>query len=122
PWILPDMAGRLRDNIIASHWRSRVTEIRPGSVTLQNIDTGAERDTEVDWVLAMTGYTPNPWILNSLGVTIDPRTGIPCHNAETMETDVPGVFVVGVISAGYQANHVFIENGREHGQIGRAHV
>jgi thioredoxin reductase (NADPH) len=115
PWILPDMAGRIRENEITVYWRSRITEIHPGSVSIVNIDTAQESDIPVDWVLAMTGYTPSPWMLRSLGVSIDDATGIPAHNPDTMETDVPGVFVVGVISAGYQANHIFIENGREHG-------
>lgn len=115
PWILPDMAGRIRENQITVYWRSRITEIRPGSATLVNIDNNGKTDLDIDWVLAMTGYTPNPWILRSLGVAIDDATGVPAHNPDTMETDVPGVFVVGVISAGYQANHIFIENGREHG-------
>ncbi len=63
----------------------------------------------------MTGYTPDPWILRSLGVTIDPETGIPAHDPTTMETDVPGVFLAGVIAGGNRPNTIFIETGREHG-------
>ncbi len=49
------------------------------------------------------------------GVEIDPKTGIPRHDAETMETNVPGLYIAGVIAAGLDANKIFIENGRHHG-------
>jgi thioredoxin reductase (NADPH) len=48
-------------------------------------------------------------------VPIDPLTGIPAHDPETLETTVPGVFIAGVVVAGFDANKVFIENGRYHG-------
>jgi thioredoxin reductase (NADPH) len=63
----------------------------------------------------MTGYTPDARLLRRLGVPIDPVTGIPAHDRETMETAVPGVFIAGVVAAGNDANKVFIENGRDHG-------
>jgi thioredoxin reductase (NADPH) len=75
-----------------------------------------------DWVLAMTGYVPDPALLRSLGATIDPRTGIPAHDRGTMETDVPGVYIAGVIAAGYDANKIFIENGKFHGPLIADHI
>jgi thioredoxin reductase (NADPH) len=48
-------------------------------------------------------------------VPIDSKTGIPAHNPETFETSIPGLFIAGVVVAGYDANKVFIENGRYHG-------
>jgi thioredoxin reductase (NADPH) len=69
----------------------------------------------VDFVFAMTGYRPDPQLLHSLGVDIDVETGIPAHDPATMETNVPGVYIAGVIAAGFNANKIFIENGREHG-------
>jgi thioredoxin reductase (NADPH) len=63
----------------------------------------------------MTGYKPDPVLLRRLGVPIDPETGIPAHDPATMRTAVPGVFIAGVIAAGNDANKVFIENGRDHG-------
>ena len=53
--------------------------------------------------------------LASLGARIDRETGIPAHDPDTMQTDVPGVYIAGVLAAGYNANKIFIENGREHG-------
>lgn len=115
PWILPDIQGRLKAGEIQARWRTRVAEIRPRSVLLRSEDTGAVEELPNDWIFAMTGFSPDPRLLRTLGVSIDPETGIPAHDAETMETDVPGVYIAGVIAAGYDANKIFIENGREHG-------
>jgi thioredoxin reductase (NADPH) len=66
-------------------------------------------------VLALTGWRARPGMLRDLGVGIDEEIGIPTHDPETMETNVPGVFVAGVLAAGHNANKIFIENGKEHG-------
>lgn len=115
PWILPDLRGRIEKGEIQVRWRTRVAEIHPTSVILRSEDDGTTEELENDFVFAMTGYTPDPWILRSLGVTIDPETGIPAHDPTTMETDVPGVFLAGVIAGGNRPNTIFIETGREHG-------
>jgi thioredoxin reductase (NADPH) len=115
PWILPDIMNRIKSGEIGVHWRSRVAEVRARSVVLRSEETGALEELPNDWVFAMTGYVPDPSLLRQVGVTIDAQTGIPRHDRETMETDVPGVFIAGVVAAGYDANKIFIENGREHG-------
>lgn len=115
PWVQPEIAGRIRDGDIVFRGRSRVAEIRPESVVIRSEDTGALDEIPNDWVLAMTGYMPRRDLLNSLGVTFDAGTGIPTHDPDTMETNVAGLFIAGVITAGNNANKVFIENGREHG-------
>jgi thioredoxin reductase (NADPH) len=63
----------------------------------------------------MTGFAPNTGLLRASGVAIDPVTGIPAHDPDTLETPVPGLFIAGVVVAGFDANKVFIENGRYHG-------
>ena len=63
----------------------------------------------------MTGFAPSVELLRGTGIPIDPATGIPAHDRQTLETSVPGVFLAGVVVAGYDANKVFIENGRYHG-------
>ncbi|HEX7120412.1 MAG TPA: YpdA family putative bacillithiol disulfide reductase [Longimicrobiales bacterium] len=115
PWVLPDIQGRLRNGEIQARFRHRVAEIRPGSVLLRSEADGRVETLKNDFVFAMTGYTPDPWILRGLGVTIDPETGIPAHDPATMETDVPGVFLAGVVAGGNRPNKIFIETGREHG-------
>ncbi|MCI0432613.1 MAG: YpdA family putative bacillithiol disulfide reductase [Gemmatimonadetes bacterium] len=116
PWVLPDITARLRAGEIAARFRTRVAEIRDDAVVLRNEDTGALDTLANDWVLAMTGYTPDPVLLRQLRVRFDERTGIPEHDPETMLTSSPGVFIAGVIAAGNNANKVFIENGRDHGE------
>lgn len=115
PWVLPELRDRLRSGEIAVHWRTRVREIRPGSVVLVPEDRGETFELPNDWVFAMTGYHPDPSLLEGLGVPVDPESGAPEHDPDTMETPVPGVFVAGVLAAGKDANRIFIENGREHG-------
>jgi thioredoxin reductase (NADPH) len=113
PWILPDITNRLKNNEIVARWRSRVAEIRASSVVVES--DGVREEVAADFVFAMTGYRPDPTLLISLGVSIDEQTGIPAHDAATMQTNVPGVYIAGVLAAGYNANKIFIENGREHG-------
>ncbi len=115
PWVLPDITNRIKNGEITVRWKARVAAIRPDSVLLRLESTGALEELPNDWVLAMTGYTPDPTLARSLGVEFDALTGIPHHDPETMLTNVPGVFIAGVIAAGNDANKVFIENGRNHG-------
>ncbi len=116
PWVLPDIRNRVDSGAIPAHWRTRVLEIEPGRVRLGSLATGAESWIPNDFVLAMTGFRPDPRLLNALGVPIDAATGVPEHDPATMETSVEGVFLAGVLAAGYDANRIFIENGREHGE------
>src|SRR5687767_10025847 len=116
PWVRPDIEARLREGSIGALFHSRIAEILPDRVVLCNVQSGETSTLRNDWVLAMTGYTPDGTLLRSLGVTFDPGSGVPHHDPATMLTNVPGVFIAGVLSAGFHANRVFIENGRDHGQ------
>jgi thioredoxin reductase (NADPH) len=114
PWILPDVQNRMKEGNIAVRWNSRVRAIAPHEVT---IDTqGAISTLPADRVYVMTGFAPNVDLLRQIGVAIDPKSGVPAHDDATLETDVPGIFIAGVVVAGYDANKVFIENGRFHGE------
>lgn len=115
PWVAPDLQNRITEGHIATRWRSRVVAIEPSVVVLET-PHGAEQ-LAADHVYLLTGYTPEHELLRAVGATIDRGTGIPVHDPATMETDVPGVFIAGVISAGNDANRVFIENGRGHGEL-----
>ena len=117
PWVVPDITNRLDRGEIGVYWRHRVAEIRPGSVVLRHEDTGAETSIDNDFVVAMTGWRSDAKLLRSLDVRIDEQTGIPAHDPATMRTDVPGLYVAGVLAAGHDANKIFIENGREHGGL-----
>jgi thioredoxin reductase (NADPH) len=122
PWVVPDISNRLDRGEIPMFWNHRVAEVRWDSVLLRSEVDGSEKEIENDWVLAMTGWRPDPVLLRSLGVGIDLETGIPHHDPGTMETDVPGIYIAGVLAAGNNANKIFIENGREHGDRIATHL
>ena len=117
PWVVPDIKNRVEKCEIASFWRHRVKEILPASVRLGDEVGSCEVEVPNAWVIAMTGWHSDPSLLLELGVEIDPETGIPCHDPETMKTNVAGVFIAGVLAAGHDANKIFIENGSHHGDL-----
>ena len=117
PWVVPDITNRLERGEITPYWKHRAVEIRHDAVVLRHVDTGAETTIENDFVVAMTGWRADPAPLRALGVSVDEDTGIPAHDPATMETNVPGLYIAGVIAAGNNANKIFIENGREHGAL-----
>jgi thioredoxin reductase (NADPH) len=115
PWVRPDLEARVKDGTIVLHWNTRVTAIEGDAVMV-------ERDGESDRIPAhhvylMTGYTPRPELLATVGVSLDPVTGVPPHDPATMETPTRGVFIAGVLASGLDANKIFIENGRVHGPL-----
>ena len=122
PWVRPDIDNRIASGEIPMHWGSRVARLGPGTATIVRDEGGEATEVANDWVLAMTGWRPNRALLHGLGVETDPVTGIPTHDAATMETNVPGVYIAGVIAAGFNANKIFIENGREHGGLIAEHL
>jgi thioredoxin reductase (NADPH) len=113
PWVLPDFDNRVKEGSIAARWSTKITAIKSNVVVVQSPE-GEDR-IPADLVYVMTGFAPNVKLLDRIGVPIDPVTGIPKHDPETLETSVPGLFIAGVVIAGFDANKVFIENGRYHG-------
>ena len=117
PWVRPDIDNRIGSGEIVMHWGSRVASLGRRTATIVAEGSGAVTEVANDWVIAMTGWRPNRALLSGLGVATDPETGIPAHDPATMETTTPGVYIAGVIAAGFNANKIFIENGREHGAL-----
>jgi len=115
PWVVPDIQNRLKNEEILVYWGHRVAEIRDTTVVLQEERSGKTVEIPNDWVLAMTGWRPNRELLVKLGVEIDDGTGIPTHDQDTMESNKEGIYIAGVLAAGYNANKIFIENGKLHG-------
>ncbi|MEP6621151.1 MAG: YpdA family putative bacillithiol disulfide reductase [bacterium] len=113
PWVGPDFENRAKEGAIATRWDSRVVSIEPGVVVIRG--PGGEEDLAARFVYVMTGFAPNTDLLRDAGVPIDSTTGIPRHDPDTLETTIPGLFIAGVVVAGFDANKVFIENGRFHG-------
>lgn len=113
PWVLPDLTNRMKEGSISGRWDSRVTRIESDGVVISGPQ--GEEKLPATFVYVMTGFAPKVDLLEAVGVPIDRETGIPEHDPLTLETSVPGVFIAGVIVAGFDANKVFIENGRYHG-------
>lgn len=113
PWVLPEFEGVVRNGEVTMHFNTNVKEIREHEIVLER--NGQEEVLKNDFVFAMTGYHPDHAFIREMGVTIDEETGRPYYNPETMETNVQGLFIAGVIAAGNNANEIFIENGRFHG-------
>jgi thioredoxin reductase (NADPH) len=114
-WIMPDFRNRVSDGSIRVQFNSVVKEIRRDAVTIQSASSGAT-DVQADGVFILIGYLPDCQFLKSLGIEIDPETLAPVHDAASMETNVPGLYVAGGLVGGKFNNKVFIENGREHGK------
>lgn len=113
PWVLPDFVNRAKEGGIAVRWDRRVSGIESDSVVIVGL-SGEER-LPASFVYVMTGFAPMVDLLREANVPIDAQTGIPAHDPATLETSVPGLFIAGVVVAGFDANKVFIENGRFHG-------
>lgn len=116
PWILPEFDALVRKGIIRMEFQANVVSIGEESITYYN-EKREEKTIRADFVFAMTGYHPDYSFLAKMGVMIEKETGKPYFHEETMETNVPGLFIAGVIAAGNNANEIFIENGRFHGSL-----
>lgn len=114
-WILPDIENRIKNGEIKAHFQTIVTEIKPTSIRIRHLETGEESELPNDFVFALTGYHTDNDFLRSVGIEIDPETMKPKHNPETMESNVKGIYLAGVVIAGKETGKIFIENGRFHG-------
>lgn len=115
PWILPEFDSLVRKNVVNMEFNAEVNEITHDKI-IYTADNGL-KEVENDFVFAMTGYKPDHTFLKNAGISIDDESGRPYYDPETMETNVPGIYVAGVVAAGYNNNEIFIENGRFHGGI-----
>jgi thioredoxin reductase (NADPH) len=116
-WVLPDILNRVKEGSIAVRWRSTVRAITPTHVEVVSDPSGAVEMMLADAVLAMTGYHADTGLLQRLGVPVDPANGVPAHDESSMATTVPGCYLAGVIASGNDANRLFIENARGHGEL-----
>lgn len=114
-WILPDIENRIKSGEVKAYFETTVEEIKPASVLLRNLKTDEISEIANDFVFALTGYHADNDFLLSLGIRLDPETKQPAFDPETMESNVPGVYLAGVVTAGKDTGKIFIENGRFHG-------
>jgi thioredoxin reductase (NADPH) len=119
-WIRPNLVNRIKDGQITAYFDTTVTEIRSGSLLLETPE--GEREIANDWVLALTGYRPNYPLLERLGVAFEGPARKPVHNADTLETNRPGLYLAGTVCGGMDTSEWFIENGRVHARQIMAHI
>ena len=114
-WVRPDIMNRIKEGSIKAFTRSKVKEIRDSKVILDTPD--GEKTIENDWVLAMTGYKPNFSLLDQLGVqlSLDEKRQ-PCYDQTNQESNVPGVYLAGVVCGGLNTREFFIENSIVHAE------
>ncbi len=113
-WILPDFNNRVKNGEIAAYYNSEVESIALDSVTIRTPE--GTKTVANHFVFALTGYHPDFTFLESLGVRLEGRDQTPVCDPLTRESNVPGIYLAGVIVAGMRTNEVFIENGRFHGK------
>lgn len=113
-WILPDIENRIKNGEIKAYFNTSVSRIDPDTVTLETPE--GTRVVANDAVLAMTGYRPDFEFLEGLGVRIEGEYRCPACDPHSLESNVPGIYLAGVIIAGDKTNEIFIENGRFHGR------
>ncbi len=114
-WILPDIENRIRNGEIEAYFNSSVTEIAADYVVLHTPQGAVQ--VKNDFVFALTGYRPDYDFLTAMGIELSGEQCRPVCNPQTLESNVPGIYVAGVIVAGSRTNEIFIENGRFHGQL-----
>jgi thioredoxin reductase (NADPH) len=113
-WILPDIENRIKNHEITAHFQSCVERITEDAVTLSTPE--GSLTIRNDYVFAMTGYHPDFDFLSSLGIDLDGEDRCPACDPKSLESNVPGIYLAGVIIAGERTNEIFIENGRFHGR------
>ena len=119
-WILPDIENRIKNGEIKAYFNSSVGEILADHVVVYTPE-GVVR-AKNDFVFALTGYHPDYDFLRSMGIELSSEQCRPVCDPETLESNVPGIYVAGVIVAGSRTNEIFIENGRFHGQLIARHL
>lgn len=113
-WVKPDIENRIKNGEIDAYFRSTVQEIGVDFVNIKTPDGPVHLKN--DFVFALIGYHPDYDFLRALGMELSTEQNRPVCDPETLESNVPGMYVAGVIVAGSRTSEIFIENGRFHGK------
>ena len=117
-WIKPDIENRIKAGEVTAYFQSQVAEITPDTLLLET--PSGKLILKNDFVFALIGYHPDFDFLHALGIRSEGNDRMPVCDPVTLESNVKGIYLAGVIVAGKRTNEIFIENGRFHGrQIAR---
>lgn len=120
-WVRPDIINRIKEGHIKAYYHSEITEIKENEITFNSPD--GKKTIANDFVVALTGYKPNFELLNQVGISLSKDDKkLPYYNPETMESNVEGVYLAGVICGGMETHKWFIENSRIHAKLIAAHI
>ena len=115
-WVKPDIENRVKEGSIKAYFNSEVLEITPNFIIFKD-ENGTIHEIENDFVLALTGYLPNFKFLENSGIELQGDCLNPFYNQESMETNVPNLYLAGVVCGGKDTHLWFIENSRIHADI-----
>ena len=115
-WVKPDIENRINEGSITAYFNAEVLEITPSSIIIKDEHQNIQ-EIENDFVLAMTGYLPNFEFLKSTGIELQGDCLNPFYNEQTMETNVVGLYLAGVVCGGKDTHLWFIENSRIHAKL-----
>ncbi len=120
-WVRPDIINRIEEGSIKAYFNSEISEIEVAHVLIKTPE-GA-KSIPNDFVVALTGYRPNFQFLKSSGIELsDNELCLPSYNSETMESNIEGMYLAGVICGGMENHKWFIENSRVHAQFIANHI
>jgi bacillithiol disulfide reductase len=114
-WIKPDLENRIKAGTIRAIFSARILEITPASVVVDGPSGRVE--VPADAVFPLIGYEPDFALFEACGIRTDGENRVPVHDPETLESNVPGVYLAGAILGGLELGRIFIENSRHHAGI-----
>jgi thioredoxin reductase (NADPH) len=114
-WVRPDIINRIKEGSIKAYFNSTLAAIRKDEVDIDTPDGTITIPN--DFVMAMTGYKPNFDFLAKLGIKLSKEKFVPKYNPDTMETNIPGLYLAGVVCGGLDTHLWFIENSRVHADM-----
>ncbi|WP_432412910.1 YpdA family putative bacillithiol disulfide reductase [Rasiella sp. SM2506] len=119
-WVKPDIENRIKEGSITAYFEATISEIKETEVIIKTPE--GEITLPNDFVIALTGYRPNFAFLKSIGITLSEDKRIPTYNDETMESNIKGLYLAGVICGGTETHKWFIENSRIHAKLIANHI
>ena len=111
-WIKPDLENRIRSGAIRALFGSRVLEILPDAVRVQT--PRGEETVGADAVFPLIGYEPDFALFERCGIRLEGEGRVPVHDPETLESNVPDLYLAGALLGGGEIGRIFIENSRHH--------
>ncbi|WP_179320870.1 YpdA family putative bacillithiol disulfide reductase [Winogradskyella helgolandensis] len=120
-WVKPDILNRIEEGSITAYFNAEITEIKPTEITINTAE--GKKTIPNDYVIALTGYQPNFKFLEKAGIEFSKDgKSIPNYNSKTMESNVEGLYLAGVICGGKETHKWFIENSRIHATMIAEHL